>query len=106
MGGEKTQLADVAEHLGGISFVYCASSAGNRSLSRITPAPLSVCSTAQKHPHPRISCVYRWKSESPAVIPEQYPRFGCKSRHSGRQPSLGTTLGEFSKGGEGGMEWN
>lgn len=70
MGGGKTQLADVVEHLGGINFVYYASSAGKRSLSRITPAPLSDCSTAQKHPHPWSSCIYCWRSESPAVIPE------------------------------------
>lgn len=64
MGGGKTQLADVAEHLGGISFVYYASSAGMRSLSRITPAPLSVCSTAQKHPHPQIHALTAGKAKA------------------------------------------
>lgn len=82
MGGGKTQLADVAEHLGGISFVYHASSAGTRSSGRITPAPLSVYSREQKHRHPRISSVYSWKGQSPAVIPELYPRFSRKSSFS------------------------
>lgn len=60
MGGGKTQLADVAEHLGGISFVYYASSAGKRSLGGIAPAPF-VC--AFQSTEARISCVYCWKSQ-------------------------------------------
>lgn len=63
MGGGEPQLADVLEHLGGISFVYYMltlrgkeASISERGLCMFTQQHPSYFKVASQHPHPK-SCL-------------------------------------------------
>lgn len=85
MGGGKTRLADVAEHLGGISSVYYAS-AGERKLKQDhTNACVCMCvfHGTQAHTHMHRSHVFTaGKARAQLLFRNNSQDFGCKSRQA------------------------